>query len=109
MIIGAVSNTDFLRAEISPSGGAITVANGTSVNCTTVVAIITGGFPPYTYSWTEGTANISMQASTSVSSGIQATGTDTLHTVTVVLVATDSHAQTITASAVFGITQGSPP
>ncbi len=109
MIIAGAISSDILRAEITPAGGLITIANGTSINCTTVLALVTGGFPPYTYSWTEGTANVSMQASSSVSSGIQATGTDTEHNVVVVLIATDSNANTITTSANFTISQGTPP
>lgn len=109
MMMGAYSGNDKLRI-ISPSGTIFgTVANGTSVNVTaTAESIVVGGFPPFTHNWTDNLANVSFQASTSVTSRIQATGTNFEHNGIAVYTITEADGTATTVSVGIIITQGSP-
>ena len=107
-MIAAGIGHDKLRIELPDING--TVANGTSVNVTaTAQAVIVGGFPPFTHDWTENVSGVSMQASASVTSRLQATGTDTEHIGTLVYKLTQANGVVTTVSAAIDIIQGNPP
>jgi hypothetical protein len=109
MMLMAASQRSALIALVSPAGGVIAVSNGTSVACTTVQAIVNGGYAPYTYAWTDNAGGITMNAPTSVSTPLQATGTDAEHNVTVTLEVTDAKGDVAVGAAIFVIFQGTPP
>ena len=108
MMMGALIGHDKLRVIVPDIGGI--VANGTSVNVTaTCQAIIVGGFPPFTHDWTDTTANVFIQASSSITSRIQVTGTDTEHFGTLIYKITEATGVVTTVSAAIEIIQGNPP
>jgi hypothetical protein len=85
------------------------VNNGTSVTVTgSVVAVVVGGLPPYTYDWTDNVANVSIISSSSSIAKIQVTGTDVLHTGNVILRLHQAGGVITTASSNFTVSQGTP-
>ena len=85
------------------------VANGTSITVTgSVVAVVTGGLPPYVYDWTDNAANVSIISSTSSIAKVQVTGTDVLHQGDVILRLNEAGGRITTASSNFTISQGTP-
>jgi hypothetical protein len=106
VIIG-IFTTDPIRVSIHAQGGVM--ANGTSVQVTsTCEARITGGFGPFTYDWTDNNANVFVQASSSVTTRLQSTGTNTQHTPTIILKVTQANGVVTTASADLVLVHGTP-
>lgn len=108
MIIGClVGRTPFSVSAPALIGGVI--ANGTSVVLTaTAELVLEGGFPPYTYNWTENTVGVFIQASTSATTRLQVTGTDTNHTGKLICSVTDSQGIVVAATLSIAIQQGTP-
>lgn len=107
MMMGVASDNGKLRISLPALLG--TIANGTSVTVTaTAGADIVGGFPPFTHNWTDNIANVAFQASTSVTSRIQATGTNIEHNGLYIYTITEANGVATTVSAVLIITQGAP-
>ena len=104
MIIGFVATED-IAISIPPIVSI--VGNGTSVTVTaTATPIITGGFAPFTYSWTDNNANVFVQASTSVTTRLQSTGTDVIRAGDLTLLVTQANGAVATASTTFNIVHG---
>lgn len=110
MILGATAVTQGLplTVTISPNQLTPSIANGTSVSAGTLNAVVAGGFGPFSYSWTDNMANATFQASTSISSEFQSTGTNVEKTGVAVLIVTDARGVAATASAVLDIIHGTP-
>lgn len=115
MMMGFCDAPGPLKAQIANGTSATSnivhaIANGTSVaGTTTILAIVDGGLPPYTYSWTDNIANLWVQSSTSQSTAYQSTGTDTLKTGVFIVTATDAGGYTAITTVSADITHGTPP
>lgn len=97
-----------LAASINGGSLVESVANGTSVQVTSLSMTVIGGYPPYTYSWTDDMAGVSVQVSSTATPILQASGTDFSHDGTIVAVVTDAAGNSVTSSAIAAISQGSP-
>jgi hypothetical protein len=107
MIIAWCLVQDALAITIPPIVSQLN--NGTSVTVTvTAEPIITGGFPPFTYEWSDNNANVFVQATTSATTRLQSTGTDVIRTGTLVFICTQANGVAVTASATFNILHGNP-
>ena len=88
------------------------ITSGTDVaGLTTVPSFVTGGFPPYTYSWTDTNANVSVTGASSATPimAYLATGSDVTRTTTFILSVTDAAGRVAIASCSAEIDLGSPP
>lgn len=107
MIIAGVIATEPVRVQIANIVSQ--VANGTSISVTTsAVAIVTGGFPPYTHDWTDDNANVFVQTSAASETGLRSTGTDVIRTGHVIHKLTEANGAVTTTSATFNIVHGTP-
>lgn len=85
------------------------LANGVSILCTiTAEALVNGGFPPYTYDWTDNSANVFVQASASATTMIRSTGTNVQNDGSLILVVTQANGVATTVSAAYSYIHGTP-
>lgn len=109
MMMGGLGDNGPFRFGVPTAHGGI-LANGTSlqVTATAEITLLTGGFPPYTYDWTDNSANAFVQTSAADKTMIRSTGTNTENTGSLILIVGQANGVFTTASIPFSYIHGTP-